>query len=90
MKRTHSLAIATFFALVILVAFPRSSQAQSILLEDTAHRMVQEGLDEMYNMNHTKANEIFTSLTKMMPGHPAGHFLLALNHWWRIKPNIAD
>ncbi|MGE3801879.1 MAG: tetratricopeptide repeat protein [Candidatus Kapaibacterium sp.] len=90
MKRTHSLAIATFFALVILVAFPRSSKAQWILLEDTAHRMVQEGLDEMYNMNHTKANEIFTSLTKMMPGHPAGHFLLALNDWWKIKPNIAD
>lgn len=90
MKRTHNLAIAAFFTLVILVAFPRSSQAQWILLEDTAHQMVQEGLDEMYNMNHTKANEIFTSLTRMMPGHPAGHFLLALNDWWRIKPNIAD
>ena len=44
----------------------------------------------MYNMNHTKANEIFTALAQRMPEHPAGHFLLALNDWWKIKPNIAD
>ena len=92
MKRTYSAAITAIFALVMLfgLGLPHSTQAQWILLEDTAHRMVQEGLDEMYNLNHSKANKIFTSLSKMIPGHPAGPFLLGLNDWWRIKPNIAD
>ncbi len=90
MKRMHSAAIVAIITIVIFVAVPHRAQAQWILLEDTAHQMVQEGLDEMYNMNHTKANEIFTALAQRMPEHPAGHFLLALNDWWKIKPNIAD
>ena len=90
MKRTYSAAFTAIFACTMLLCLPKTTQAQWILLEDTAHRMVQEGLDEMYNLNHSKANEIFRGLTKRIPGHPAGHFLLGLNDWWRIKPNVAD
>lgn len=90
MKRIHFIAaIAAFFTLILVTA-PRSAQAQWVLLEDSAHTMVESGLDYMYDLNYAKADEIFTELTKRYPKHPAGYFLLALNDWWRIKPNIAD
>ena len=41
MKRMHSAAIVAIITIVIFVAVPHRAQAQWILLEDTAHQMVQ-------------------------------------------------
>lgn len=90
MKRIHFIAAAAAMFITLAVAAPRSAQAQWVLLEDTAHSMVERGLDYMYNLNYAQADSIFTALTQRYPEHPAGYFLLALTDWWRIKPNIAD
>ena len=91
MKRlTISVASAAGAVLLLLVASPRLAQAQQILLPDTAHTMVKEGLDLVYNLNYDAADAIFEKLKVQYPEHPAGEFLMALNDWWRIKPNIAD
>lgn len=90
MKRIHFIAAAAAMFITLAVAAPRSAQAQWVLLEDTAHSMVERGLDYMYNLNYSQADSIFTALTQRYPKHPAGYFLLALTDWWRIKPNIAD
>jgi tetratricopeptide (TPR) repeat protein len=87
-KRT--ILLVSSVAIVLGLSRPNTATAQWILLSDTAHAMVQEGLSEMYNLNYAKADKIFTGLTERMPENPAGYFLLALNDWWRIKPNIAD
>ena len=90
MKRIHFIAATAAMFITLAVAAPRSAQAQWVLLEDTAHSMVERGLDYMYNLNYAQADSIFTALTQRYPKHPAGYFLLALTDWWRIKPNIAD
>lgn len=90
MKRIHFIAAAAALFTILTMAAPRSARAQWVLLEDTAHAMVERGLDYMYNLDYTRADSIFTALTKEYPKHPAGYFLLALTDWWRIKPNIAD
>ena len=77
-------------ALLLFIGLPRTAQAQQVLLPDTAHAMVKEGLDYVYNLEYAKGDALFMKLKEMYPEHPAGEFLLALNDWWRIKPNIAD
>ena len=77
-------------ALLLFIGSPRTGQAQQVLLPDTAHTMVKQGLDYVYNLEYAKGDELFTKLKQMYPEHPAGEFLMALNDWWRIKPNIAD
>lgn len=91
MKRlTFSVAGAAGVAMLLIVVSPRTTNAQQILLPDTAHTMVKEGLDLVYNLNYDAADKIFEKLRLQYPAHPAGEFLMALNDWWRIKPNIAD
>lgn len=74
----------------VLLAAPSSVRAQQILLPDTAHNIVTEGLDYVYNLQYDKGDQAFEKLKRMYPDHPAGEFLMALNDWWRIKPNIVD
>ena len=89
MQRTGLIGgIAT--ALLLFIGLPHTAQAQQVLLPDTAHAMVKEGLDYVYNLEYAKGDALFTKLKQMYPEHPAGEFLMALNDWWRIKPNIAD
>lgn len=90
MKRIHFMAATAALYWLVLVAGPQQAKAQWVLLEDSAHVMVERGLDYMYDLNYVKADSVFTALTKIAPNHPAGYFLLALTDWWRIKPNIAD
>lgn len=80
------------FATVLLLttALPERGMAQTVLLPDTAHAMVKQGLDYVYNLEYSKGDALFNELKAMYPEHPAGEFLLALNDWWRIKPNVAD
>ena len=90
MKRIHRIALAATVATLFFAATSRDAQAQWVLLPDSAHRMVEAGLDYMYDLEYTSADSVFTKLSIDFPDHPAGYFLLALTDWWRIKPNIAD
>lgn len=76
--------------LFLLVTTVQQGEAQQILLPDTAHAIVTEGLDYVYDLRYDEADKLFQRLIDQYPKHPAGEFLMALNDWWRIKPNIAD
>ncbi len=90
MKRIHRIAIAATVLFILFAASPHTAQAQWVLLPDSAHRMVEAGLDYMYDLRYSQADSVFNKLSQDFPDHPAGAFLLALTDWWRIKPNIAD
>lgn len=90
MKTIHRIAAATAFIAILALVAPNRSEAQWVLLPDSAHRMVEAGLDFMYDLRYSQADSVFLKLANDFPSHPAGYFLLALTDWWRIKPNIAD
>lgn len=87
----------------ILVFACVKSVAQSESLSDTTHAPIDylliadmeiqikatQALNDMYNFKFDKAARGFRSLKYYFPNHPLADFLLGLNEWWKIVPNIA-
>lgn len=73
-------------ALVLLVA-TQSLRAQNA--GDT-EQLIRQGIDNIYNLEFEKADEIFQGIVQREPQNPAGHFFLAMVQWWRISINIDD
>ena len=75
-------------ALLLLVTFlPQRTEAQWI--KDAAiNALIEQGIQDTYNMRFEKADEAFRTVVKKYPDHPSGHFLLAMVEWWRILIDI--
>ena len=72
--------------LLFLAVSAGRAQAQVESFEEIAKR----GIDLVYNLEFEAAEEEFHTLIRMNPGHPAGHFFLAMVDWWRITIDIED
>lgn len=90
MKKRFTTVATLAVAVVIMMASHQRAAAQYILLEDTLHTLVQQGIDHIYNLEYAEADKVFAQLKEKAPNNPAAEFLMALNDWWRIKPNILD
>jgi tetratricopeptide (TPR) repeat protein len=79
----------TLLFLLPLFAFPSSLQAQWI--EDAKiNSIIEQGIQDTYNMRFESADAAFRQVVKQYPDHPAGHFLLAMIEWWRILIDIEN
>ncbi|MFN0159477.1 MAG: tetratricopeptide repeat protein [Bacteroidota bacterium] len=47
-----------------------------------------KGIDFVYNLEFENASREFDALVQLKPGHPAGHFFLAMVQWWQILIDI--
>jgi len=47
------------------------------------------GLNHMYNFNFEESERQFRLFMYKYPSHPLPYFLLGLNEWWKIMPNMA-
>ncbi len=47
-----------------------------------------EGVNNLYNFKFDLAESQFNFLKRRYPKHPLPYFLIALNEWWKITPNI--
>ncbi len=52
--------------------------------------MAKQGIDHVYNLEFEEADRDFSEMIRLKPGHPAGHFFLAMVDWWRILINLED
>ena len=81
-----------YIPVLLLVAFlvlPSTLQAQWI--EDTnINNIIDQGIQDTYNMRFESADAAFRKVVKQYPDHPAGHFLLAMVEWWRILIDIEN
>ena len=41
--------------------------------------IAQQGIEHLYDLQFTTADSLFRKLTTLRPGHPAGHFFLAID-----------
>ncbi len=94
----HRLLIALLLFTVALFSsyaqptqiLPRLDQV-NILLENMALQIeITSGIDDMYNFQFSRAESQFRWLKKYYSSHPLPYFLLALNRWWQMMPNLAN
>lgn len=71
---------------LMLLVFGQSAGAGVDLYDSTARR----GIDHVYNLEFEDADRDFAELVRLRPGHPAGHFFLAMVDWWRILIDLED
>jgi len=66
-----------------------TSQAQWIA-DPHVDRMVQRGIDQIYNFEFSAAESTFAEVIRTQPDHPAGYFFRAMIQWERIISNFDD
>jgi tetratricopeptide (TPR) repeat protein len=50
--------------------------------------IARRGIERVYNLEFESADQDFSALVRMKPGHPAGRFFLAMVTWWRIMIDL--
>ncbi len=80
-----------FWGLTLLLLLPASPDAQAQWIQDTSiDARVRRGIDDIYNIEFTKADKEFEEVIRLMPDHPAGYYFQAMTQWWRILSNFED
>lgn len=88
-------------AVIILsfILFPSFSQDNPEGVRDTTIILISDmqiqieatdGLNAMYNFKFGKARGQFLWLKEKYKWHPLPYFLLGLNEWWKIMPNVRN
>jgi tetratricopeptide (TPR) repeat protein len=73
---------------ILVLIFP-VSEALSQLLSDTASfRIVEQGVNSLYNMNFDDAEDQFAKIESKYPAHPANLLLKGMVTYWKLFPLI--
>jgi len=59
-----------------------------LLLDKDIQTELDGAMQNLYNFKYDKAEKQFRSLRRRYPHHPMPYFLMGLNTWWKIMPNI--
>lgn len=75
---------------IILALFAAVSGISAQVLQDTlAVNRITSGIDEMYNLEFNKANEMFSEVSRLYPDHPVNYLLSGLTTYWENYPLIS-
>jgi hypothetical protein len=80
-------------AALLIYSFPTKSlsseRKDSLLIADMQVQIqATEALNYMYNFKFNEAKWQFLRLKRKYSEHPLPYFLLGLNEWWKIMPNL--
>src|SRR5690554_143088 len=77
--------------LVISYGTDLKAQDSTMLLTDMNVQIeATEAVNDMYNFKFRKAEQQYRWLKQKYPDHPLPYFMMGLNEWWKIAPNIAE
>lgn len=77
--------------LVISNGTDLKAQDSTMLLTDMNVQIeATEAVNDMYNFKFRKAEQQYRWLKQKYPNHPLPYFMMGLNEWWKIAPNIAE
>ncbi len=87
------ISISVIFVLFVLInktfATDTDSSRDYLLIADMEIQVqATAALNNMYNFKFQKAYAGFLSLKFMFKNHPLPYFLLGLNEWWQMMPNM--
>ncbi|MBV6645158.1 MAG: tol-pal system protein YbgF [Cyclobacteriaceae bacterium] len=69
-------------------AGPVDSTSNILLMNRYVQLEATEAINDMYNFQFDRAKRQFQYLKKQYGWHPLPYFLLGLNYWWQILPNL--
>ncbi len=78
-------SIRVIFCLIFWGLFSFSPAQAQVFQDSIFQKKALRGMDFLYNMEFSKAQEIFNALKKEYPREAAPHFLTALNTWWKLS-----
>ncbi len=80
---------ATLFVFTSTIRTYSFNGKDSLLITDMIIQMeTTEALNHMYNFNFREAKKRFFWLKQDYDDHPLPYFLMGLNEWWQIMPNL--
>ncbi|MBI5476997.1 MAG: hypothetical protein HY964_09725 [Ignavibacteriales bacterium] len=56
--------------------------------DPAADSHIKRGIHFVYDLSFDSARAEFSSISKLYPDHPAGHFFLAMVEWWKIATDF--
>ncbi|WP_254561930.1 tetratricopeptide repeat protein [Dyadobacter diqingensis] len=74
-----------FFFITLFIVSSRPSQAQ-LLNDPSTLKLIQKGLDHIYNYEYTEANSVLHQVEKKYPNHPVSYILDAFVMYWQYLP----
>ncbi|MEH0154312.1 tetratricopeptide repeat protein [Limibacter armeniacum] len=69
---------------------PKLEDVDMLLTNVTVQIEITSGIDAMYNFDFKVAESQFNWLKQHYPDHPLPYFLIGLNYWWQIMPNVEN
>jgi len=69
---------------------PEIDSAHMVLLNPYIQLEAAQAINDMYNFNLDESMRSLTYLKYEYGWHPLPYFLMGLNYWWRIQPNLRD
>jgi tetratricopeptide (TPR) repeat protein len=74
-----------FFFITLFIVSSRPSRAQ-LLNDPSTLKLIQKGLDHIYNYEYTEANSVLHQVEKKYPNHPVSYILDAFVMYWQYLP----
>lgn len=84
------LAAVTLVFHIVGDTFAKGQDNDFLLISDLDVQIeATAGLNSMYNFDFEEAERQFRIFRYKYPNHPLPYFLMGLNEWWKIMPNLA-
>ncbi len=84
-----SIVIATLLAFLNTTYCNAFAENDSLLIADMNVQIdATQAINDMYNFKFRRAKTQFHWLKQKYPDHPLPYFLMGLNEWWQIMPNL--
>lgn len=75
-----------FCSIALAISAGLFSLDAQILHDTLVVNMIREGVRYMYNLELTKANEIYEEVGRLYPGHPVNYLLSGISSYWENYP----
>ena len=90
----QSLIVKYIFLLGSIQVFaqraPKVDSTHMLLLNPYVQIEATKSINQLYNFEFDSSMQNMTYLKYEYGWHPLPHFLMGLNYWWRIQPNLND
>lgn len=74
-----------FFFIALFIVSSRPSRAQ-LLNDPSTVKLIQKGLDHIYNTEYAEANSVLHQVEKKYPNHPVSYILDSFVMYWQYLP----
>jgi tetratricopeptide (TPR) repeat protein len=72
-------------AVSLMLLASTAVHAEWMFMRADGDTLMRQGIDAIYNVDFTTAEQRFQRVIELYPNHPAGYFMDAMIDWWRVQ-----